>query len=93
MKQLQLSRFSTAIIEDEESSSSTETTPSYTLRRRHGVRNVAIVAHVDHGKTTLVDELLKTASASITETTGDSTNGSEEVEAEEILMDSGELEK
>src|SRR5438309_5825957 len=26
---------------------------------RHDVRNLAIVAHVDHGKTTLVDEMLK----------------------------------
>lgn len=46
------------------------------------LRNIAIIAHVDHGKTTLVDELLKQSG-----TLGD------RAREEERMMDSNELEK
>ena len=55
---------------------------SETTTQRADLRNVAIVAHVDHGKTTIVDAMLQ-------QTNAFSSHG----EVEERVMDSGDLER
>ena len=49
-----------------------------------GIRNIAIIAHVDHGKTTLVDCLLKQSGTF---------RANEAVSGTERIMDSNDLEK
>mgnify|MGYP000945821705 CR=1 FL=1 len=52
------------------------------MKARNDVRNIAIIAHVDHGKTTLVDQLLKQSGVF---------RANEAVP--ERVMDSGDLER
>ncbi|MCZ2836744.1 translational GTPase TypA [Modestobacter sp. VKM Ac-2985] len=56
---------------------------------RNDLRNVAIIAHVDHGKTTLVDALLRQAGA-LGRSKGEGTDNDS---TQDRVMDSGELER
>ena len=47
------------------------------------IRNIAIIAHVDHGKTTLVDALLRQSKTAL----------GKEMEEQDLIMDSNELER
>ncbi|XP_071691881.1 putative elongation factor TypA-like SVR3, chloroplastic [Rutidosis leptorrhynchoides] len=60
----------------------TPTEKKSTLVRRNDIRNIAIVAHVDHGKTTLVDAMLKQAKVF-----------RDNQVVEERIMDSNDLER
>jgi GTP-binding protein len=75
---------SAAAIDDDGNTASSSNNTIYTIQRRRGIRNVAIVAHVDHGKTTLVDELLKVAATSSSLSSSspvNSTSGSNDVDS------------
>jgi GTP-binding protein len=64
----------------QEMSSTLKTTDTMNIKSRSHLRNIAIIAHVDHGKTTLVDQLLKQS-------------GTMKMDTADRVMDSNDLER
>ena len=52
------------------------------MMKREDIRNIAIIAHVDHGKTTLVDQMLRQSGVF-----------RENQQVAERVMDSGDIER
>ena len=57
-------------------------TPAQVTHRASHIRNVAIIAHIDHGKTTLIDSIFRAARVF-----------RENQRVEERVMDSNDLER
>lgn len=81
-------RCSSSLAADADSATE-DSIPTFTRRRRN-IWNLAVIAHVDHGKTSLVDQLLRAAADTMSD--GAKTDGISPPQPERLL-DTGDLEK